>query len=893
MTEVPAGARLTPARRRVLDELVDALLDADAARCAAELDRLRERTPRIHWWVCELLAAGREPSRYLQTLFERVGSAARQSGPGGEITLPAGTRLGAWRVIRSAGRGGMGSVYQAERADGAFEMIVAIKLIRLSRAALDEQLQAERRLLARLDHRNIARLIDGGATEGGEAYLVMEWIEGRDLDEFVAEVVLTLDVRLDLFEQIAEAVAHAHQRRVVHGDLKPANIRVTESGQVRLVDFGVARLIMEGDVAADNPVKALTPAFCAPEQLAGDITSTQSDVWSLGVILQWLLGGGIRDKQPDGTDPADLPPDLPRRKDMLAILGRACVEDPEGRYAGVMQLLEDVRRYRCQMPVDAAKATRRYVFARFVQRHRLSVGLGVAASVTLCLAVVIALWQARVATLERDRATEEAARALSAEQQAGQLAGELQQVVDFQSDQLSSINVSGMGAGLRRAITDKRRAVLEETAVDDKAVERGLHELELSLEGVNFTDLALAALDDHLFAQTLGAINAQFGEQPLVRARLMQTMATTMRNLGLRDQIEAPQREALEIRRRLLGSDHPDTLDSIKRMGYLYGRLGRHEQQELLYEEAIAGYRRVLGDLHPSTLNAIGNMGTYRLEQGRLGQAEKYLRESLEGRREVLGDDHPDTLISISNMGALLLRQERVEEAESFYRQVVDGRRRQLGDDHPSTLSALNNLGFLLREDGRPKQAMPYYREALEGRRRVLGNDHPETLRSVNNMGFLLKSMGRLAQARPYAFEAMENARDTLGSSHPSTLVFMHNAGALLQSMGRYEEAAQLAAETVRLGRTALPHGHWHTGVFLTEHGQALVALGRFGEAEQSMLKAHEIYMAALGAGHERTGEIAEHIAELYDSWHGVDPDRGYDRKAVQWRRDSADRSAR
>lgn len=884
---------MTPARRRVLDELVDALLDADEARCAAELDRLRERTPRVHWWVCELLAAGREPSRYLQTLFERVGSAARQAGPDREINLPAGTRLGAWRVICAAGRGGMGSVYRAERADGTFEMTVAIKLIRLSRETLDEQLQAERRLLARLDHRNIARLIDGGATTGGEAYLVMEWVEGRDLDEFIAHAAPSLDVRLDLFEQIARAVAHAHQRRVVHGDLKPANIRVTESGQVRLVDFGVARLIMEGDVAVDNPVKALTPAFCAPEQLAGEITSTQSDVWSLGVILQWLLGGGLRDKQPAGTGQADLPGDLSRKEDLLAIVGRACVEDPEGRYGGVMQLLEDVRRYRRKMPVDAARATRRYVLTRFVQRHRLPVGLGIVASAALCLAVVVALWQARVATLERDRATEEAARALSAEQQAGQLAGELQQVVDFQSDQLSSINVAGMGAGLRRGVADRRRAALEATTVDDEGVERGLHELELALDGVNFTDLALTALDDHLFAQTLETIDEQFGQQPLVRARLMQTMATTMRNLGLRDQVEAPQRKALEIRRRLLGDEHPDTLDSIERMGYLYGRLGRIEQQEPLYEEAISGYRRVLGDLHPSTLNAISNMGTYRLEQGRLGQAEKYLRESLEGRREVLGGDHPDTLISMSNMGALLLRQERVEQAESLYRRVVDGRRRQLGDNHPSTLTAVSNLGFLLREAGRPEQAMPYYHEALEGRRRILGNDHPETLRSVNNMGFLLKSMGRLEQARPYVFEAMENARDTLGSSHPETLVFMNNAGALLQSLGRHEQAVQLAAETVRRGRTALPRGHWHTGVFLAEHGQALATLDRFGEAEGSMLEAHGIYTAALGAGHERTGEIAAHIAELYESWHAVEPDQGYDRLAIRWRQDAASRPGR
>jgi eukaryotic-like serine/threonine-protein kinase len=526
-----ARPRLTPRRRRLVDRLLDELLELDEAECRARLSRLETSHPRIACWLSELVAASEQPGEFLDTLVGRAGQAVRDSQGSKELRLPLGTRLGPWRILEDAGSGGMGTVYRAERADGAFEMHAAIKLIRVRRRGLDERLKLERELLARLDHRHIARLIDGGATQDGQAYLVMEWVDGKTLPQHLQSDASSLDVRLDLFEQIADAVAHAHQRRVVHGDLKPGNVMVTSNGQARLVDFGVGRLL-DGGVRSERAVRGLTPAFSAPEQRAGEEASTQSDVWALGKILQWLIDDrAVNDSDQLTTIPA-VPVGIARRSDLAAILERACAEFPADRYAGAAQLLDDVQRYRQRLPVKACPATRSYLAKRFVQRHWLGVSFGATASMLLCLATAGALWQAHQATEERDRAALEAARAFSAEQDSLRLANELQQVVEFQTSQFALIDSANMGAGLREDILVRYRGIVLQRMVTPPDCQN-LTSLKTCCNEVNFTDLARASLEDNIFSAALVSIDEQFADQPLVRARLLQTVATSMRRVGL------------------------------------------------------------------------------------------------------------------------------------------------------------------------------------------------------------------------------------------------------------------------------------------------------------------------------------------------------------------------
>ncbi len=884
MSNEPSRARLTRARRSLLDHLFDQLMDVDQASRDRQLRSLARRAPRIHRWLVELLEAAEETGGEIDDLFQRAGSAVRESSKASELVLAPGTRLGAWCVVEAVGSGGMGSVYRAERADGAFEMTVAIKLIRIRRDNLDERLRIERQLLARLNHRNIARLIDGGTTEDGHAFLVMEWIAGHDLDEYLDRHECDLAARLDLFEQVAEAVGHAHQRQVVHGDLKPANVRVTETDRVRLVDFGVARLLHdEGDTESVGS-GALTPAFCAPEQLRGESVSTQSDIWSLGVLLQWLLSGVVRRVAPGQSIDRELPADLAYRNDLVAIIDRACAEDPDVRYAGVSQLLEDVRRCREGFPVRARRQTRTYLLSRFIRRHRLAAGVTVTVSIVLCLAVVGALWQAHHATLQRDRAELEAERAIQAEQQSEQLAEELQQVVDFQSARLAAVDPAAMGIGLRQETLDKRRSALQGLTEDPGEIERELELLDQSLTGVNFTDVALASMDRNIFEPTLATIDREFAGQPLLRARLLQVTATTMRGLGISERTEAPQTQALKIRRELLGDDDLDTLQSISEMGALHGQLGQYEEQRRLYQEAMIGYRELLGERHLQTLIMTGSMGTHYSRSGELELAEQYFADVLEMSRESLGSEHSQTLAALNNMGTLLGDQERFDEATPFLREVLETRRRMLGDNHPDTLGSVSNMGWLLQQKGRQDDALPYYREALEGRRQVLGNDHPSTMVSINNMGFLLGALGRNEEAEPFSLEAVQNARRMYGNDHHRTLIFINNRSSLLQSLGRYEEAEALAAEVVERGHRALPPGHWHLGVFQARRALTLVAQNRHDQAEGPLLEAYEIYKAALGDDHSRTRDIANELAELYAELNESAPGNGHDLAGEKWR---------
>ncbi len=877
-------ARLTVARRNLLDRLMDELMDVEGSTREQDLEHIRRRAPRIHRWLVELIRASEDAEGPIDELFKRAGRAARHAGASRELVLSPGARLGAWRVVEAVGSGGMGAVYRAERADGAFEMAVAIKLIRLRRKNLDERLKIERQLLARLNQRNIARLIDGGTTEDGHAYLVMEWIAGHDLDEYLDRHECDLSARLDLFEQITEAVGHAHQRQVVHGDLKPANVRVTESDQVRLVDFGVARLIHDEEDEKSTGSGALTPAFCAPEQLRGESVSTQSDIWSLGVLLQWMVSNEIRQAKPGQSIEHELPADLSGKKDLVAIIDRACAEDPDERYAGVSQLMDDVRRCREGFPVQARRQTRTYILSRFIRRHRLAAGVTVAVSVVLCLAVIGALWQAHHATLQRDRAELEAERAIQAEQQSERLAEELQQVVDFQSARLAAVDPAAMGIGLRQEILDKRRSALQGFTENPEQIERELDLLDQSLTGVNFTDVALASMDRNIFEPTLATIDHEFAGLHLLRARLLQVTATGMRELGISERTEAPQSQALQIRRELLGDKHPDTLQSISEKGALQGQLGRYEEQRRLYKEAMRGYRELLGERHLQTLMATGSMGAHYSRTGEFDLAEQYFANVLEISRESLGSEHSQTLAAINNMGTLLGDQERFDEAMPYLREVLETRRRVLGDSHPDTLGSVSNMGWLLQQKGRQNDALPYYREALAGRRQVLGDDHPSTMISVNNMGFLLGEMGRNDEAEPFSMEVVQNARRMYGNDHHRTLIFINNRSSLLQSLGRYEQAETLAAEVVERGHRALPPGHWHLAVFQARLGLTLVSQKRYDEAVAPLLKAYEVYQAALGDDHSRAIDIANELSDLYAVLHESEPDAGHEIESKAWR---------
>ncbi|HKQ47857.1 MAG TPA: serine/threonine-protein kinase [Phycisphaerae bacterium] len=785
---------------------------------------------------------------------------------------PAPLHVPGYRVLGEVHRGGQGVVYQAIQESTLRKK--AIKVLKEGPfAEASERLRFDREidLLSRLDHPHIVGIHDHGTT-AGHAYYVMDYIAGQPLDAYVAGADLSIDELLRLFALICDAVNVAHLRGVIHRDLKPGNIRIDEEGQPRILDFGLAKWVQEAAERSSARGMTMTGQFvgslpwASPEQAGGDsdLLDIRTDVYSLGVILYQLVTGRFPYPVSGRIDdvvrhivhtsparPSSIRRDLDR--DVETIILKCLSKEPEQRYQSAGELVRDIRLHLANEPILATPPSTGYRLRKFVRRNRglVVAGAVVAAALLLGSGVSIAFGIREI----RARRTAENAltRAETAEQETQARADELAKVASFQQVQLSGINAQTMGVKLRGDLLEKARAAAKASNLPPDEVEARVAELEKLVAGSDFTGLALESLDENFFQPALRAIDDEFADQPLVRARLLQTSATTLRDLGLLDAATAPQEEALAIRRRELGDEHPDTLDSMKEMGYLFWAQGNFPEAEPHLRAAMEKRRSVLGNDHPDTLDSIDKLGILLRDQGKLLEAEAYVREALDGRRRVLGEEHSDTLASLVNMGMLLKAQGKVAETEAYDREALEKYRRVLGDDHPHTIIAINNMAVMLYGLGKMAEAEDYYREALERYRRVLGDEHPDTLTAISNIAMLLKTAGRMEEAEVFAREAVEKRRRVLGDDHPHTLMAISNLGTVLQSAGKLEEAEVSCREALDKRRRVLGEEHQDTLTSLGNLSLLQLTRGKLTEAEESSREALAIRRRTLGDEHPYT----------------------------------------
>jgi serine/threonine protein kinase/Tfp pilus assembly protein PilF len=714
-----------------------------------------------------------------------------------ESAAPEPKSIGTYRLVRKLGEGGMGQVWLAEQT-APVKRQVALKLIKggMYDSAVIERFESERQSLAVMNHPAIAKVFDAGSTKDGQPYFVMEFVDGPPITRYCDIQKLKIRERLELFIKVCEGVQHAHQKAIIHRDLKPSNVLVSEvDGKPvpRIIDFGIAKAISSQPSAEQTmftQAGALmgTPGFMSPEQADPSVldVDTRTDVYSLGVLLYVLLTGmlpfdserekkkpidellrQLREEDPPspsakinaeketgtaaaerrGTEAKQLTKVL--RGDLDWITMKAVEKDRARRYGTPSELAADLERYLENRPVVARPASAAYRMEKYVGRHR--VGVSAAAGLALLLAgfmVTQAVELRRIrqerdrATLERDRANRERDRAT--------------RITDF---------MTGM------------------FQVSDPSQARGNN-----VTAREILDKASKQIDPGL------------SKDPELQAQMMFTMGNVYEKLGLTAPAQSLLTHSADIRSRVLGPEHPETLRSRNDLGVVLLDEGRFADAEKSYRETLEIRRRVLGPEHPDTLQSMNNLGIVLVTEGHFAEAEKLLRALLEIKTRVLGPEHPDTLNTMVNLAQPLYAQGRLAEAEKLYGQSLEIRRRTQGPDAPDTLASMSNLANVLDDEGHHTEAEKMMRDSLEIRTRVLGPEHRDTLMSMHNLGDILYEEGRYDEAEKVLRQTRDTSRRVLGPEYPDTAASTYSLGSIALRRGKREEALADLREAVDHG---------------------------------------------------------------------------------------------
>lgn len=794
---------------------------ADAER-AAFLDAACAGDPALRAELEALLAVDQAGDDDV-TIAARVLPLARALADAGDDPLPRhGQRIGGYRLEREIGSGGMGSVFLARREDREFQHQVAIKLVRgfPTRQVL-EHFRRERELLAALRHPNIARLFDGGTTDDGQPYLVMEYVEGVPLDVWCAREKPGLAARLRLFQSLCSAVQHAHQQLVVHRDLKPANVLVRADGQPVLLDFGIGKLLdQDEDGAAATQMRAMTPAYASPEQLRGDPVTTLSDIFALGLILFELLAGVPLRKQTGDTTglvasriaaggDAWLRADAGLlRGDLDNIVRKALREEPQRRYQTAAAIAADIQAWFDRRPVSAAPDDWRYRLRKFVARHPVAIGA------TAATIVVLAVLAARLAQ-ERDRALVAQAQARIEAEGANQQAEFLVDVFKLAAPE----NVRGSAMSIRDLV-DAARA-------DLAGRQFGRDEVKARLEvavGEIYTSLGVPETSVELLDEAVARLRqggAGVDGRVLAKALLEAGRAHTLGNRN--DTALALLEESLALNRALQPPGHPAVAHSLMSLGVVEVRMGRREQAQARFVEAEAIFAGAGEDYRGNRAAAVHNLGWAMGGAGRPAEALVLLEQALAEKREVYGPLHPSTFNTLQVMANQEGRLGRHAAAVARFEELLAALRTTLGEDSAKVASTLNEMASTLQDGGELAQAERRYLDAIAHNERYRTAPSLEQAMPINNLGTLYEAQERFAEAEAL-FRRSLALREALGHDPAAIARGRHNLARVLLAMARTDAAEALAREALSARMQLHPAGH-------PERFDSLVLLARIDVA--------------------------------------------------------------
>jgi serine/threonine protein kinase/tetratricopeptide (TPR) repeat protein len=876
-------------------------LDLPGPQRAAFIERACAGDAELHAGVLRLLDAHERGSNFLNPARDVLFAA--QAPAIGEAD---GTDVGPYRLLRKLGEGGFGRVFLAEQQTPIVRR-VALKIIKagMDTRQVIARFEAERQALALMDHPSIARVLDAGATASGRPYFVMEYVPGEPITRYCDHKALDLPGRLALFQQVCHAVQHAHQKGIIHRDIKPTNILVADvDGRPlpKVIDFGIAKATGGPRAAGATLVTDArqflgTPEYMAPEQaVLGPVDAdTRSDIYSLGAILYELLTGAcpldphvlraaewdemrrlIREHEP--PKPSDRLLHAARRSNEPGALdtrGRAtllradldwivmkCLEkDPARRYDTASGLAFDIQRHLQGEPVLAAPPSTLYRFRKLARRHRTRAAVGA----VLLLSTLMTIGGTTTFALRESRQRA----------QAEERARETNQVARFQAALITGIPLDQMGASIREDLVMEAGQAWRRAGLADAEVAARTAQLASLLSDVNFSNTAMRTLDQTIFERALADIDAQFKDRPLLRASMLQSLATAMTALNLHARAVAPQLDALHTRESMLGPDAPETLESLQGASDLYASRFEFHEAERYARRALEGRRRVLGETHPATLESKAALAMLFQRQWRLADAEPLRAEVLTAVRRMYGDSHPETLRSRLELGRLLLWQGRVAQAEetmtamvrdcqaadppqewllnaaapplALIRQVqgrfdeaertclrsLEQRRSVLGDDNRLTLFLGSRMAGLSEAQGLHQQAIDRWRAVLAGRRRSFGDNDWETLCAADALGAMLILAGNLDEGEPLVRSVLAGREKLLPPDHPEQIRSLWSMGLLLHRRGDPHAAYQYFERAMEARRTHGGYLELDTFQWLPLLADIMQADGRTADAER------------------------------------------------------------
>ncbi len=798
-----------------------------------------------------------------------------------------GSLVGPYLIKELLGRGGMGDVFLAERIDANFHQNVALKVLRgdVDNKSLYERFLQERAILSRLNHPNIARLLDGGVSENGYPYFVMEFVDGLPITEYCSQNSCSLQNKIRLFKQACSAVQYAHTNFVVHRDIKPDNLLVTNNGNLKVLDFGIAKLLdrelSEQDILKTRAgQRLLSLNYAAPEQITMQPVTAATDVYALGLILFRLLTGEhafdlsgknlieaeqiIRSQQP--PSPSQVAgSNAGISSDLEAIVEKALRKDAEYRYESVAKLLEDIERYQSNLPVLAKKGTFGYKVGKFLKRNTVPISV---ALLFLIGSAAFTGYHIRQITVERNAAQLEAEKA--------------------------------------RKVTELLTGIFE-YANPFKQPDSEITALEILDHGTDF-------------------IQTQLVDQPEIKASLLSSVGSIYETLGSYDKSERLLEEALELEDRSSTNNAGDTYDlavirhnlgnlrsskgdfesainnykqatgyfekldmdiyragSLSAWGWNEYQLANYASADSLYQIALDIQRDANGTRSLEYANTLNHMGWLNHDLGDYNKADSLFSEALSIRTKQYEADHPEIATTLHSLGWIKFVMKDYEKADSLYREAINMRIRIFGDKaHADIAWSQNNLGLVKQAQGKLNEAESLFTEALEIRRQVLPETHYHISQSLGNLGSLHFYRQEYEESAAIFEEVVEMQREVLGPEHPNLAMYLNNLATVLTQAQKPGEAITFYHEALAIQDKHFSATHSNTMRMRDNLADAYEELNKFEEAEKLRLRNLEAIKKEKGIEDPQTQEILKNVITLYEKWNKSREQQEYQKMLVK-----------